>query len=368
MKRFFVLASVATCFYFSFKQEQKHKERTFLRNPSSLSDFQYSKEKSLNGFQGKFAKTFRQHLLRKTFEAPHFSAVQLALWHGDFSSLPFWLLQKYRDRGLLQVLALSGQHVWALAFCLSLLAGAFWKLHPRPRGQLVFWVRKIKIPFTAGVLLALAPDEPSIVRTAVCVGLIFVIRESPLVINQNYALGLGLMGFLSLFPSLIFQRGFQLSLLGVVGVWVTKTCFSSGQKMVATLWLAAWFGAVMASYFGRWVGDSLLIQLGMGWLWDQVFLPLLFLSGILVVFLPQHMNQIWVRICEKSIKHWLNWEALHVQPAGISACCPGFIEMSLILLWLIALAYWNLKRCQVVTKKNAYSATSIDLTRSARRQ
>ncbi|MFM8269716.1 MAG: ComEC/Rec2 family competence protein [Pseudomonadota bacterium] len=359
MKRIFLLSLMGLGLGIRLVQNQPGKEEVFFRNPASLSDF-FTNPNFLRLSKATQAPVvFRKRLLAKTFKTPHFSSFQLALWQGDLSGLPFWLLQKYREQGLLQVLALSGQHVWALALCLGCLGGVLWKK---------WWIRKLKMPLAAGILLSLAPSESSVKRTVLCVGLIYFLQWSPLVIQKGYGMCLGLMFFLMGYPQLVFDRGFQLSLLGILGVWIVNHCFSTKQKVWALFWLACWFFPVMSLFFGKWVGDSFLIQWGMGWVWDQIFLPLLFLSGIIVLFSPVPLAEFLAQICEKTLTRWLNWEALHVQKSGISIYRPTELEMLLVLGWLVALACWNLKKCQNVPKKDAYGATCIDLTRSAHGQ
>jgi hypothetical protein len=124
----------------------------------------------------------------------------------------------------------------------------------------------------------------------------------------------------------------------------------------------------MALFFGKWVGDSVLFQFFMGLIWDQVFLPLLFLLGISILLLPPVLTKFLGSGSEKILDLWLTWEAAHAETTGSSIYRPNITETMIFLAWLIALAYWNRERCQNVAKKNAYGATCIDLTRSARRQ
>lgn len=367
MKRFLIWVAVAACFVLSFKNARRENKLLIFRNPAALSDAQWvpvTKAPQSRNPTGLFTRT----LLSRTFGNPNLSAIQMALWQGDFSGLPFWLLQKYRERGLLQVLALSGQHVWALALCLSCLGGMFWKVYPYPRGKLLLWSRRVKMPLAAAILLGLAPAEPSLMRTAICVFFIFLYQENPLTIEPEYAASLTTLVFLALFPQVLFSKGFQLSFSGVIGVWIMGRCFSSGQKLFALLWVVTWFIPIMAFFFGKWVGDSVLVQLFMGLIWDQVFLPLLFLLGLSILMLPPVLTKFLALGSEKILDLWLTWEALHVKTSGSSVYRPSFVEAVTFLAWLVALAYWNRERCQNVAKKNAYGATCIDLTRGARRQ
>ena len=224
------------------------------------------------------------------------------------------------------------------------------------------------MPLAAAILLGLAPAEPSLMRTAICVFFIFLYQENPLTIEPEYAASLTTLVFLALFPQVLFSKGFQLSFSGVIGVWIMGRCFSSGQKLFALLWVVTWFIPIMAFFFGKWVGDSVLVQLFMGLIWDQVFLPLLFLLGLSILMLPPVLTKFLALGSEKILDLWLTWEALHVKTSGSSVYRPSFIEAVTFLAWLVALAYWNRERCQNVAKKNAYGATCIDLTRGARRQ
>lgn len=311
---------------------------------------------------------FKKQLLLRTLKAPYFSSFQLALWQGDLSGIPFWLLQKYKERGLLQVLALSGQHVWALALCLGFFGSFGWKFCSRSRGTLVIVIRKLKVPLATGVLLSLAPKESSMIRTGLCVGLICLFREIPLLMHKGYSIGLGIMIFLMGYPDLIFEKGFQLSLVGILGVWIVGGCFTSKQKGLAALWLGLWLMPVVALFFGKWVGDSFFLQVGMGFIWEQVFLPILFLSGVVLWMVPPVVSELVAEGCETILSIWLNWEAIHTEKSSFSVYRPSELESLLFLAWLVALAYWNRKRCQNVPKKNAYGATCIDLTRGASRQ
>jgi len=345
MKRFFIWILVVVSFVLSFKRAHQKIELKALKNPAALSDAKWASEPGPTRVLAP-SGVFSQNLLSRTFKTPNLSAIQVALWQGDLRGLPFWLLQKYRERGLLQVLALSGQHVWALALCLSCLGTFIWKRWPGPRGKVLLWGRRLKMPLAAAVLLGVAPNEPSIVRTALCVAVIFFYRENPLILEPEYSASL--IGFLilTLFPELLFSKGFQLSLVGVIGVLIMGRCFLPRQKLLAGGWLIAWFAPVMALFFGKWVGDSIFLQIMMGLIWDQVFLPLLFLVGIVILILPTFFATLLGKACEKVLELWLNWEAAHVKTSGVSIYWPSFSETAVFLVWLVALAYWNRRRCQ----------------------
>jgi len=281
---------------------------------------------------------------KRTREAPLVKAIQVAIWQGNFSLLPFWLIQKYRERGLLPVLALSGQHVWALCFCFSVLGLGVWRKMGNPRGRVFFVLSQCKTPLAMCLLFSFAWSEPSMVRTVLCGGIAFLIQQCPLKINLLYVTLLGSLVFLILFPSLLSSIGFVLSASGFIGVITAASCFSSNQKVLSSFWLILWFMPLIAFYFGKWAGASVVFQLGMGFIWDQIFLPLLFLGGFFVWLLPEFAGNEMARFEESILRGWINWEARNADSAGISIYRPSLIEVGIFMIWLVALAYWNYKR------------------------
>lgn len=294
--------------------------------------------------QGEHRKKRRLPLGSWTREAPLLKALQIGIWQGDFSLLPFWLIQKYRERGLLPVLALSGQHVWALCFCFNVVGLGLWRKFGKPRGVLFYVFSQLKAPLALGVLFSFAGSEPSMLRTVLCGGIAFLIHQIPLEINLPYATVLGALLFLNLFPELLSSIGFVLSASGFFGVITAASFFSSKQKVLSSLWLIFWFMPLIAFYFGKWVGTSLAFQWAMGFIWDQIFLPLFFLGGILVWVLPKALGSGVARLQEDLLKGWINWEAQSADSAGLSIYRPSLLEVGVFMVWLMALAYWNHKR------------------------
>jgi hypothetical protein len=82
----------------------------------------------------------------------------------------------------------------------------------------------------------------------------------------------------------------------------------------------------------------------MGFIWDQIFLPLLFLGGFLVWLLPESAGNEIARFEESILRGWINWEAQNADSAGISIYRPSLIEVGIFMIWLVALAYWNYTR------------------------
>jgi hypothetical protein len=194
------------------------------------------------------------------------------------------------------------------------------------------------------LLFSFAWSEPSMVRTVLCGGIAFLIQQCPLKINLLYVTLLGSLLFLILFPGLLSSIGFVLSASGFVGVITAASFFSSKQKALSSLWLILWFMPLVAFYFGKWAGASVGFQLGMGFIWDQIFLPLLFLGGFLVWLLPESAGNEIARFEESILRGWINWEAQNADSAGISIYRPSLIEVGIFMIWLVALAYWNYTR------------------------
>lgn len=319
-------------------------------NPSLISDRQWGfespvrsikKSKSEKSRKNSLTNWINREIQKVSQHAPLFGAVQKAIWTGDLSELPFWLVQKYRERGLLPVLALSGQHVSSLSLVLTTLFLGLWQLFGKPRGFLYLRLRtsfKVAIAF---FLLGLAPNEMSMVRTALCALVFFLIKGLPVHIERPYLVTICFLGFLVFFPDLLLSKGFVLSAHGALGVVLSSECFLEKQIFRRSVWLLIWFIPLVAFFFSNFLGTWFWLQWGMGWLWDQVFLPVSFLVGFLVFILPMGLASYLVRWAQKVLEVWLVWESRDLSSQSIWVYRPRAWEVLVFLVWLVALAYWN---------------------------
>jgi len=334
-----------------FQEIQSGKSKCFFakKNPRSLLEQKWglkgpvlllrkSRELHLSTpFQSWWVRKFE----RAQSKAPHFFSIQKAIWMGDSASLPFWLVEKYRERGLLPVLALSGQHVWALLLIFEGLVRGFWYFWGRPQGLFLFRIREWRVLFATLWLFSLAFSQPSMVRTALCAVLLFGVRRLSIRIENLFVCLLGLLSFVALFPTHLNSRGFLLSSFGLVGVSLVGICFQRGRRFFGALWLLGWLMPVVASFFGVWFGKWLLFSWIVSWIWEQLFLPLLFGVGIFFAVLPEKGALLLAGKTEIALDFWLRWEASQTQGHPDWIFRPSPLEVVIFAACLAALAYWN---------------------------
>ena len=329
------------------------------RNPARLADsaigVSSALEKSLSHNRepkatGKIWGFLKKRIEDRCEKAPTVQAFQFAIWQGDLSGVPFWLIQKYQERGLLPVLALSGQHVSSLVLPMALIGVLLFRVWGSVFGRWYFWFSKAVTPLATGVLFSCASQEPSMIRTSLCSAFLLMIQGIPLVVNRIYVYGIGILGFLTAYPKNLSSTGFILSAVGALGVYGAQFFFHADQKVAKTLWLSGWFMSLVAFFFGKWVGVSLFLQWSLSFVWDELFLPILFFVGILLISLPRTFGMLVAQASEKGFNAWLAWEAQNTHITGMSLYRPTFGEVVLFLLWLCALGYWNLQRYSEVSK------------------
>lgn len=349
--------------------EKKNREMSAVpyKNPGRIEDGFWQTEnpalvtsrisqKSANSFS---AWTSHQ-IWNRTSQTRVLSGTQLALWFGDLRGLPFWLVEKYRSSGLLAVLAISGQHVSAFVLCLSCLGTLILKCLPCPRGFYLVHCRSLKLPIGASVLFSLASHEPSVLRTILCIFMLWILRGLPVFFNKAIVCFFLLLGAIFCHPPLASSKGFILSGSGVVGVLLSQKIFQKGNALrrliLSSLWTWLWLCPVLLFYFGQWTGGYLALQWGMGWIWETLYLPLFFLMGIVLLTLPLKAALFLAKIMENLLAIWGNWEALNANVLQTWVYRPRVWEIGLFWCWLAASGIL------------IQNARLIDFMRRARRQ
>lgn len=325
------------------------------QNPSLIEDRKWGLESPLRFIKKKRSEKSERAFLTKwvitaiqkvSLKAPLFGSVQRAVWTGDLSRLPFWLIQKYRERGLLPVLALSGQHVSSLSLVFATICVGLWRLFGKPRG---YFYLALRLSFRVAValfLLGLAPNEMSMVRTTFCSIVLFLIHRIPVHIDRPYLVLICFLGLLICCPDYLWSKGFVLSAHGALGVILSSQCFLEKQIFRRSIWLLIWLIPFVAFFFSSFLGTWFWLQWGMGWIWDQVFLPVFFLLGFLVFVLPVGPAVRMAEGAEKVLEAWLNWESTDVVSSNFWVYRPTAWEVLLFLLLLVALACWNREHFQ----------------------
>lgn len=210
------------------------------------------------------------------------SAVAKGLILGDRSSIENEVTQKFGNTGAMHILAVSGLHVailvQILAYLLALFPRFFGKKQALMTALLVVWIYS-----------ALTGFSPSVARSA----LMFTILSGSTLLGKNYnALNcLSLSAFLLLVwnPHYLFDIGFQLSYLAMLGIFMFNGFLSKQYQSRNTIVRNAWEGSMVGIaaqvmtlpltlyYFHQFPNYFILTNLGL-----MVFSFLVLAAGILL--------------------------------------------------------------------------------------
>lgn len=334
-----------------------------LKNPRSLLDQKWGLRKSSKTVLKKktpvhsveFQNGWIKALFFKTTPAPIIFGFQKAIWTGDLSSLPFWLVEKYRERGLLPVLALSGQHIWALLLCIDVFIFWGWRAWGSSRGNLLWKIKEWKVPLMTAWLFSLASNEPSMIRTAISAGGAFIVRKIPLELETGFVFLVSVMFFLMIDPEQLSSPGFVLSAWGILGICLVNRCFEPQQIFLKGVWLWFWIAPLVAGFFGVSLERGFYFTWALSLIWEQMLLPLLFALGIALVFLPMPLSFWLSDKAESLVNFWLKLESSHTESYTVFVFRPRPTEIGVFALWLIALACWN-RRVWLRSQKNVSTA------------
>jgi competence protein ComEC len=145
---------------------------------------------------------------------------------GTRSSIAPEIADAFSTAGLTHVVAISG---WNIAIVAALVAAAVRPLERRRGGRRAGLVAAVAIVAT---YVLLTGASPSVVRAALMAGAVLVGRLAGSRAHATSALGLAALGMLVAAPSVLWDVGFQLSLLATAGL--------------------VWFGASFEARLTRW--------------------------------------------------------------------------------------------------------------------
>jgi competence protein ComEC len=130
--------------------------------------------------------------------------------------------------GLTHVVAISG---WNIAIVVAIIAALLRPLERRPGGR---WITAIMATSSVAGYVVLTGASPSVVRAALMAGALLIGRFSGSRAHASSALGLAALVMLLAAPAVLWDVGFQLSLLATAGL--------------------IWFGRPIERRLGRWPG------------------------------------------------------------------------------------------------------------------
>jgi competence protein ComEC len=140
------------------------------------------------------------------------AAIASAMFLGDKSHLPREVKAHFAQSGLSHVLAISGMHIGAIYVLLTFLLGLLGNL-PGQR----FWKNGL-ILLMLLAYLALTGASPAVLRAVVMFSAVLIFKMCHSRFRTLNVLAIPGVFHLVLEPSVLFQPGFQLSYLAVIGI------------------------------------------------------------------------------------------------------------------------------------------------------
>lgn len=228
----------------------------------------------------RLSHAYRDWITRRLAPYPGLRGLAVAVWTGDASGLPQTLRDLYREGGLLHLIALSGQHVGALAGLLALglkgLGGAAglarwgWGL------RTALWLAGFQ-GVVAGVWLGVTGfGLPPLQRALAMAFALELVRWRGLHVGATQAVASAAALLLLWDPALAESPGF---LLSCAGTWLLQ---KTRGYLAASLLMPLLMAPLGAFYFGRFSWLSPLYNLALGGLWGLVLIP----AGFLLPWLP----------------------------------------------------------------------------------
>ena len=336
-----------------------------LRNPGRVEDGLLEiKEPRLSGFGKKFRvrllseadpylvripKAFYRGLKRTFGEAPQLLGFLEAVWTGDDKGLPLSLREFFKEGGVLQILALSGQHVTAMVLIVTLLTrlgltGFFRLVGVRGERYLGYVYQSLPIACCT-LLLVTSQGSGSVVRTFGMYFALWLLRVRRMQCPPVQLAASSVACMIIWDPGLIAGAGFFLS-----AVATALTCQVLAEQKIRRQLLEFLFVVtampilvvpLSAFFFAKGAWFAPLYNLILGWLWDLLLIPVGFLLPILFAispapltkFLLPHLERSWIFIVEK---HFLleSWIGTAYQSC-VRPTWAEFLVLELLLLGVV---------------------------------
>ncbi len=301
---------------------------------------------SLKSILFKLTTGFQQKLRRVLPGDQEFS-LAAALLTGQKSSMPAELKNQYAEAGVAHVLAVSGLHVGILAFGVGFIF-SFLPGNPKWRSSLSLLVSLFVLILYA-LLTGLAP---SVQRATLMYGLILVGRYFPQRGNVYNTLAFAASSMLILQPNLLFDLGFQLSFLAVLGIVLFQPIlmrpFQNSSVFLKVPWsliavsIAAQLGTFPLTLF---YFHSFPIYFWLSGLFVVPLIKLILYNGILVLFTPDssgllelsgHCLSLLIQLTNRAVTLCADLPGGSLE--GISMDRPGvlilYVGLVGLLLWI----------------------------------
>lgn len=180
-------------------------------------------------------KAYFLNIIKKHLNTPNEYAVAAALILGSKDELSRSLRNAYADTGAMHVLAVSGLHIGILVGLLTFLLGLI-------RWQHRWWhlFKGLLILAILWSFVGLTGASPSVLRAATMFSFVLVGQLSKRKMNVYNSLGASAFVLLCLSPSMLYNVGFQLSYLALIGIVYLHpkiyAWWSPQQRLVNWFW------------------------------------------------------------------------------------------------------------------------------------
>lgn len=251
----------------------------------------------------KAKEQWREWLQRPFWATKNLQGLVTAVWLGELSQLPEWLVSQYQEAGLIPILALSGQHV----ACLSFLVMGILKVAVAPLfGVMPYGLRRYyctlcqTVPvLTAFFLWFTAAENPPILRALSMVIVLSWLKWRRLHCSSLQLLTSSVAALVVWDPSLLGKPGFFLSAVatGFLAVLVFSFEILAIKKYVFfSLVMPVAFFPMGAFFFAKVSWASPVMTLLVSWFWDVCLLPLIFIAPFVAHSLPSGLSAKWVHL------------------------------------------------------------------------
>ncbi|MDY2587292.1 ComEC/Rec2 family competence protein [Winogradskyella aquimaris] len=269
---------------------------------------------SIYGFADRLRTKVNTELLKAGFQKDVLSIIN-ALLLGQRQTIDQSIYNNYVNSGTIHILAVSGLHVGILLLILNFV---FKPLLLLKYGRIL---RPLIIVFLLWLFAIIAGLSPSVTRAVSMFSLISIAMHLKRPTNIYNTLAISAFLILLVKPTFLFEVGFQMSYLAVLGIvsiqpilyklWQPKYWIIDKPWQIFTVTLAAQFGVVPISllYFHQFPGLFFISNLIV-----IPFLGLILGLGLLVIvlallnFLPKTLAEIYSLIIE-SLNGFIAWIA-----------------------------------------------------------
>lgn len=236
----------------------------------------------------------REWLGQRLSNFPGLLALSNATWLGDDSLLIPDFLFWNRSAGLSHALAVSGQHIlilstifYVLTRCLAALVVACFAL---PVGKSLRLVCDLHLPAAALFLALVCPEEGSVWRAAVAVGILVCVKHRAWSTSRLQLFSTSLAVALLQQPESGSDWGFQLSGAGafLLLVWMGDTGTRGWLRayLALCLFIPLFALPLQLHFFARADAWALVHAVSFTWIWGVFWIPVGFLAPFASFLLP----------------------------------------------------------------------------------